>query len=273
MFKRIITHTIRYQFLISMASVAFYWSGFILYAVPRKTGSLRNSVFVFCATFLAYNLPLITRYVQSPGGHEFFIGFYILIMALIFYISLAFGMIKFFYLLHLGVIAFFYNFPFKTNQWTFLPARTIPFLKILLIAYVWSSIGSIFPLFTSGTEPSAHFIGAVFCIQFLFISAITLPFDIRDYRQDINHQIKTFPGYFGIRITRITAMVLALSYILASSLTLHTALPFIIIGFIMMLLIYHSGERRSEFYYTGIIDGFIMIYWAILSLFSYLGMI
>lgn len=256
-----------------MASVAFYWSGFILFALSKKTGSLKNSVFVFCATFLAYNLPMITRYVQSPAGHEFFLGLYFLFMALVFYIGFGFGLIKFVYLLHLGVISFFYNYPFKTNQWTFLPARTIPFLKIILIAYVWASIGSILPLFQTDIEISAQNIGAVFCIQFLFIAAITLPFDIRDYHQDINRRIITFPGHFGIRITRITGMVLAVCYILVSSLTLHATIPFVIIGFIMLILIYLSEEGKGEFYFTGVIDGFIVIYWIILFLSSFLGMI
>ncbi len=268
-----ISGIIRSQTLIGLAAVAFYWSGFILYSLPQRTGPLRSSIFIFCATFLAYNLPVITRYLRSPAGHEFFIGMYILLITLVFYISIGFGMAKFIYLLHLGIIAFVYNYPFKSDQWAFLPVRTIPFLKIILIAYVWASIGSILPLFQSDYEPSIVYKMVIFFIQFLFIAAITLPFDIRDYSHDMNNRIKTFPGYFGIRNTRMAGLFLSVCYILISVLTLHSTIPFIMIGVIMMILIYLSEEDKGEFYYTGIIDGFIIVYWIILYFCSYWGLL
>jgi len=264
---------IRSQFLISIASVAFYWSGYMLYSLPGRVGPLWSSVFVFCATFLAYNLAVFTKYIGSPAGHELFMGVYIVCSVLVLYISFGFGMIKFIYLLHLGIIAFVYNYPFKSDQWSFLPARTIPFLKIILIAYVWASIGSILPLFQSGIITSTGHIIAIFCIQFFFIAAITLPFDIRDYSRDLNNRIKTIPGYFGVRITRIAGIFLAACYIVISILTLNSVIPFIIIGLTTMILVYFSKEGKAEFYYTGIIDGFIIIYWIILFLCSYWGFI
>lgn len=268
-----ISFIIRSQFLISVASVAFYWSGYILYSLPGGAGTLRSSVFVFCATFLAYNLPVFTRYIGSPAGHGFFMGLYIVCSFLVLYLSVGFGFIKFVYLFHLGIIAFVYNYPFKSDQWSFLPVRTIPFLKIFLIAYVWASIGSVLPLFQSGINSSTGHVIAIFCMQFFFIAALTLPFDIRDYSRDLNNLIKTIPGYFGVRITRMAGIFLAACYILISILTLNSVIPFIIIGLTIMMLVFFSKEGRKEFYYTGIIDGFIIIYWLILYLCSYWGLI
>ncbi len=268
-----IAKIIRSQILISFAAVTFYWSGYILFSSVNATGPLRSSLFIFSATFIAYNLPLITKYAVSPGKHKIFISLYTMLSILVLYISIGFGIVKFIYLFHLGIISFAYNYPFKRKHWIILPARTIPFLKIILIAYVWASIGTILPLFQSDIEPSVRHIVVVFSIQFLFIASITLPFDIRDYSQDKNDRIRTIPGFLGIRTTRITGIILSFLYILISTLTFHSTIPFIMIGLIMMLLIYHSKEKKKEFYYTGIIDGFIIIYWLILYLFSHMGLI
>lgn len=268
-----ILRIIRFQILISIASVAFYWSGFVLFSSKYMAGPARSSLFIFCATFLAYNLPVITKYVKSPREHKIFISLYAFFSFLVLYISIGFGMIKFIYLLHLGIISFAYNYPFKSNRWVFLPTRSIPFLKIILIAYVWASIGSILPLFQFDIKPSFHHELGVFIIQFLFIAAITLPFDIRDFSRDKDDHIKTIPGFFGIRVTRIAGIIVSACYIMVSILTLQSAIPFIIIGFVMMILILHSKEERKDIYYTGIIDGFIIIYWLILYLCSQMGLV
>jgi len=268
-----IAKIIRSQVLISLASVTFYWSGFILLGVDKSAVPVRFTAFILFATFLAYNLPVITKYVKYPEKHKIFIGFYTLIIILVLYISLGFGMVKFIYLIHLGIISFAYNYPFKSKNRGFLPARSIPFLKILLVAYVWASIGTILPALNYYNQPAFQHVLVIFVIQFLFIVVITLPFDIRDYLLDKHNHIKTIPGFFGIRSTRIAGILLSVLYMLISILTLHSAIPFIIIGLVMIILIFHSNLGKKEFYYTGVIDGFIIIYWLILFISSQLGMI
>ena len=42
----------------------------------------------------------------------------------------------------------------------------------------------------------------IFITQFIFILAITLPFDIRDYYRDLAHPLWTIPGLIGIDRTK-----------------------------------------------------------------------
>lgn len=126
-----------------------------------------------------------------------------------------------------------------------------------MIAYVWASIGSVYCGFESPIITNARAV-SVFMVQFLFIISITLPFDIRDHLIDKNSGIKTVPGLVGIEKTRYIGYVLAFVYVLFAGVTLSSLYAFIIPGILIILLIKNSGEHRNEFYYTGLIDGFII---------------
>jgi len=250
------TYIIRSNLLVSLAAVSFYLTGHWLLNRNSHEVLPASIIEVFSATFIIYNLPKISKIFLSKKNF-FYILVLIVNIILLFIASYNIPSRQVIYLVHLGAISFLYNFPFKVSRIPFIPGRSIPFLKIILIAYVWASIGSVYCGFESSLTTDKDVI-SVFIVQFLFIVSITLPFDIRDYVIDKNIGIKTIPGLVGIERTRYLGYALALAYMLFASITLSSRLSFIVSGILIILLIKNSGERRNEFYYTGLIDGFII---------------
>lgn len=91
--------------------------------------------------------------------------------------------------------------------------RDFPFIKIFLIALVWSATSVILPAIESGInfyERKDVFI--LFIAQFIFILFITLPFDINDSETDKTTSIKTIPSVFGIKKSKILCLILGFIY-------------------------------------------------------------
>lgn len=96
--------------------------------------------------------------------------------------------------------------------------RDIPFIKIFLIALVWSGMAVMLPAVESVGWKYVQ-VGDLylFGLQFIYILMITLPFDINDWRVDKLTGVRTIPGVFGIRATKLMVAVLSVVYILGLS--------------------------------------------------------
>lgn len=119
--------------------------------------------------------------------------------------------------------------------------RKIPLLKIFYVGLVWALMNCWLTL--------PEFNIPIFLISFLFITALVLPFDIRDMKVD---RVKTFPALVGVQNTKYIAYVLIfLSIILASQyLIFHYAFSFFISGIITYIFIYCSENERDEAYFS-----------------------
>lgn len=169
------------------------------------------------------------------------------------------------YLLHLGILSTLYNAPKNSKGFIRLPLRSIPILKIFLIAYVWASISSFLPAILDGTQIFQEKNLMIFCAHFLFIIAITLPFDIRDFKSDKNNFLQTIPHLIGEIPTKLFALFcLSGFYLIISNYLDH--------GFLMLfsiltgVLILLSSPRRNYYYYLLFIDGTIMLYFFMIIL-------
>jgi 4-hydroxybenzoate polyprenyltransferase len=89
----------------------------------------------------------------------------------------------------------------------------------------------------------------IFLISFLFITALVLPFDIRDMKVD---KVKTFPSLIGVQNTKYSAYILIfLSIIIASQyLTFNYAVSFFLSGIITFVFIYFSENERDDVYFS-----------------------
>lgn len=88
-----------------------------------------------------------------------------------------------------------------------------------------------------------------FLIIFLFISAITFPYEIRDMKRD---PFPTLPKAIGIRNTKILSILfLVLSGILSLLfLERKFAISFTVTVFISIILVIFSDKKRSDLYYS-----------------------
>lgn len=123
--------------------------------------------------------------------------------------------------------------------------RKIPLLKIFYVGLTWALINSWLIL--------PHFNLAIFFITLLFISALVLPFDIRDMKSD---DVVTFPILIGIQKTKFLAyaLVFIASLLSISYLDLIFSLCFLLTTIITFLLIYFSENDNREGYFSFLVE-------------------
>jgi len=100
----------------------------------------------------------------------------------------------------------------------------------------------------------------------LFLGAITLPFDIRDLEFDRETEVRTIPGKFGVRNTRIISTVLILSFMIVETLRYFEyggawAIYFslIISGIVAGIFILRSRSDGSEYFYSLALEGTMIV--------------
>jgi len=169
------------------------------------------------------------------------------------------------FLVHLAFISTLYNVPEKSKGWIYLPLRSIPVLKVFLIAYIWASISSFLPAIIESKQLFSQQHLVIFIAHFFFIVSITLPFDIRDYNTDNKDALITFPKLIGIIPTKIVALVcLGIFMTLITACTQNWHLY--IFSLLVAGLILFSTIKRKDYYFTFIIDGTLIVYFFALIL-------
>lgn len=136
--------------------------------------------------------------------------------------------------------------------------RNIPLFKAFYVGIVWGLMVSFLGI------PDFNF--AIFSIVFLYISALVLPFDIRDLKRD---EVLTFPKLIGIQNTKYLAYFLIfLSNIISIfNLKSNFALAFLLTSIISFVLIYFSDEDKSDVYFSFWIEscsGLMLIFYFVL---------
>ena len=172
------------------------------------------------------------------------------------------------FIAHLGILSTLYNVPEKSYTKSIFPLRSIPILKVFLIAFVWASIASILPELSknsSGHPTTTHQIVLSFILHFLFILSITLPFDIRDYKSDYN-KISTVPHVIGINNTKILAVSCLLAFT-AIFMFMTGNMFILIVTLVTGILIINSSTDKKDYYFTFFLDGTIILYFIIVKLF------
>ena len=119
--------------------------------------------------------------------------------------------------------------------------RKIPLLKIFYVGLTWALINAWLIL--------PEFNWEIFLITWLFISALVLPFDIRDMKSD---DVVTFPILIGVQKTKYLAYLLIFISGLLSIfyLDLIFALCFFLAIIFTFILIYFSENSNREAYFS-----------------------
>ena len=131
---------------------------------------------------------------------------------ILFIISIPLVIVTFsFELLIFSLPAFIAVVMYKSKDYTSFGLRTIPSLKLILIALIWSWVCVVTPqlLFFSHVDFSFSI------IVFTFILAITIPFDIRDLNYD-SENLKTLPQIVGSTVCVLIALSILLVLIFYS---------------------------------------------------------
>jgi len=109
--------------------------------------------------------------------------------------------------------------------------------------------------------------------RFLFIGALTIPFDIRDLFQDRKTGLKTIPVMYGEKNAYLFCQVLLAGYIVLLFLFRHNGFnnDFFALTITALLagwLIFRSTIEKNEYYYFFGIDGILILQYLLLILFN-----
>ena len=139
--------------------------------------------------------------------------------------------------------------------------RKIPLLKVFYVGLTWALINAWLIL--------PEFNWEIFWISWLFISALVLPFDIRDMKSD---DVVTFPILIGVQKTKYLAYLLVFVACLLSLIFLDVefALSFLITTIFTFILIYFSENDNQETYFSFWVEScsglpllVILLYWLV----------
>lgn len=178
----------------------------------------------------------------------------------------------------LALIAFGYSLPLFSIGDKKFSLRNIPGLKLFIIALVWAISTVTLPILEIN---ESHLFDINFndlilltAKRFLFIAAITVPFDIRDLYQDKKFDLKTIPTLFGERKAYLFCQFLLLCYIILL-IVFNNGFnaDFVALGLTIALsgwLIFKSNWEKNEYYYFFYLDGTLMLQFVLLTLFYYL---
>ena len=156
------------------------------------------------------------------------------------------------------------------------PLRKIRGLKSFLIAAVWALVAFGIPVLLFGFSKFgiSYFYFAM--AQFFLIATLCLPFDIRDYAEDISHKINSLPVVIGITKSKwlgvfLTALyfcfALKSAYLVGANLIFSTTLTSVY----MLTVLIFSSPARSPYFFSFFGDGGILFQTLIQFLFLFLS--
>jgi len=164
-----------------------------------------------------------------------------------------------FYLLFpAGILALLYVLPIIGNT----KLREFGMFKIFFIATVWTMVTVGLPALQLDVSPQLENVLGLVVERWLFIFAITLPFDVRDLITDAQRNVRTIPSYLGYRRT-LGLSILTLSvfcvvcFSRATTDVFLATLPGILMAYALVVA---AHPDRRDFYYSFWLDGTMVVF-------------
>ncbi|MCC6816904.1 MAG: UbiA family prenyltransferase [Saprospiraceae bacterium] len=241
---------------------------------------------IFFATLFEYNLHRLITILTSKESlntpkHQwvknnlklFYFIVFLSVTGFLFTVILA-RKIVLFTLAPIAILTLFYSTPISIDTKKLFRFREIPYLKIFLIAMVWSASTILLPVLHNGGNLNIGHLTVMLIERFLFIFAITIPFDIRDMSEDNKHDLKTIPLLLGKnKSISIATLAMILFWLITTVHYFITSQLYLILAFtasaaITIAIIRLEKFQKSSIYHYGILDG-TMTLQGILVLISY----
>ena len=182
-------------------------------------------------------------------------------------------------LIFLSIISFFYGIPLFSLGGQKFGFRNIPGLKQFLITLVWTMSTVLLPILEA-----QHFNLATISMRdttiaiakrFLFIAALTVPFDIRDLYDDKLSGVKTVPVMWGKKNAYLFCQILLAGYIVLLFIFRNNGFnanfgALTITAILTGWLIFKSKWEKNEYYYFFYLDGVLILQYLALLVFNYI---
>ena len=240
---------------------------------------------LFTATVGIYSFSIIITKPKQPGKSDYarircFFSHYKLMVTITFVALLS--LIPLFFLISiesrilmvfLAVISFFYSIPIFTIGDQKFGLRNIPGLKQFLITLVWTMSTVLLPILEAQehhlTTISMRDTTILIAERFLFIAALTIPFDIRDLFEDKKSGLKTVPVMWGEKNAYLFCQGLLICYVVLLLLFRNngfnadfwaSTITVVLAGW----LIFKSKWQKNEYYYFFYMDGILVLQYIVL---------
>ena len=236
------------------------WVAFCIFGLTISSEILLESTnfkisqFVFFATIFAYNFQ---RIVRIRKGHSHFYKAWLdknkhVTYCLVFIAAVLSAYLFFDFksntqiaILFTGAISVFYPFGI----------RGIPFVKIFVISFVWA-VSAMLLLVLENSIPVSQNIVLHLIARFLFVFAITIPFDIRDLKYDVQN-LRTIPLSCGTLRSQFIAVfslvicgVISIFQYLDKALIFSNLVALLLLYFLSSIFILKSDENKGEMYFS-----------------------
>lgn len=205
----------------------------VFFMLEQNTFRFPTVFLIFITNFSGY---LYTKYQKTKYFYRililnFFAG--LISAALIIFNHNEIRLLKWFIIVVLGLL---YNSFFLETY-----IRKIPFLKVFYVGLVWALMNCWLTL--------PEFDLPIFLISFFFITALVLPFDIRDMKSDT---VQTFPKIIGVQNTKYLAYLFAFIACILSLfyLKLEFAFSFFLASIFTSIFVYFSENSNKDSYYS-----------------------
>lgn len=246
------------------------------YWLAGLSSSMPMAVFVFLATLFTYNLSSVQSIIRRPNQQrnrqsESWVLRHKQSMAVLGVLSITSAIAVYFvfelqinlwFILHLAVISIGYTVPVLYKKKRIRALRSVPLLKVFLIAYVWAMVTGLLPLLDAGLAAGQPETWLLFARRFLFILALALLFDVRDYHYDRQMKTLTFPGLIGVQNTKILSLGLLVVYVALLFATEESALLLALIAsaVVATAVIIFASEHKPRLYYLLLVDGAMLVH-------------
>ena len=230
-----------------------------------ETVNYQISKFIFLATIFTYNFQRVVR-VKRGSNHarkQWLVEKKRVIYSL---------------MLSCGIMSGYYFFQFQVSTQIAivfsgvlsllypLGLRQVPFSKIFVISLTWT-ISTMLLLVFENNIPITQNIVLHLISRFLFVFAITIPFDIRDLKYDAQN-LETIPLFFGVQKSKVIGVsalliciLIAIFQSIENTLTSSNLLALLLLLFLASIFIRKSDENKGEMYFSFWIESLcILVY-------------
>ena len=226
--------------------------------------------FVFFSTVLSYN------YIRLYRGSEIKTNWFVewitsykkilVVISLISLVGIIFYGFKLntntlFALIPFGFATLFYVMPFGKGK----SLRAIAKFKLFLIGFCWAGVTVLLPVIENDIALTKDII-IIFLQRFLFVLAITVPFDIRDLNFDSKF-LMTLPQMFGVDKVKRMGLLFLMFFLglnfLKSNFNIQELRVELIIALVSLLFLVRAKEDQHK-YYSALFVEAIPIIWFLL---------
>ncbi len=246
-------------------SFGAFFLAYLVFAINGIETNFNYLFFVFFSTLFSYNLQRVSRLkqIKKSSPNAWISNNSTIAKGLL--IASFFGAL---------VTVPVFNYPFLgfwlailgliSAGYSLKNLRGLPYLKIILISLSWAIACGLIPSLFLNEAPASLIIKNTLWV-FLYILAITIPFDIRDVGIDEDHQ-KTIPQWVGIPKSKLIGLYsLVIALVPLFFLTCYLVFFGFIIAFTLAwLLIRDSFPEKQELYFSFMIDGHIILQFLLL---------